>query len=122
FAKNLRCAENRRAERGAESALDPRNDLVPEHVSGVRDAGVRTIVAVRNVPFGYEGSDLISHDPKHRPDNFQSMGLSHQLHPCESSCSASAQKIEEARFDLVISMVAEKDPLTSMVSCTASEE
>jgi len=50
------------------------------------------------------------------------MGLSHQLHPSESSCSASAQKIEEARFDLVISMVAEKDPLTSMVSCTASEE
>ncbi len=93
------------AERSAEIALNFWNDPVSEHVPGVRKVSVGAIFAIRDAPFGYERGDLLAHDAKHRPENLKSMRVSQRFHSSQPSGSASAQKIEEARFDLIISMV-----------------
>ena len=81
----------------------------------VRDVRIAAVLAKGDVSLGDKRRDLSSREPEHRANDFESMRMSQRLHSSQPGRSASAEKIEKAGFDLIVSVVGEKNSLAAMV-------
>ena len=69
-----------------------------------------------------KGRDFIPREPEQGTNDLKTMRVGHSLHSRQPSRPRSAKKVEEAGFDLIISVVAEKNPPAAMCLCTGLEE
>lgn len=69
-----------------------------------------------------KGRDFIPREPEQGTNDLKTVRVGHGLHSRQPSRPRSAKKVEEAGFDLIISVVAEKNSPAAMCLCTGLEE
>jgi hypothetical protein len=120
--KDRRGTENGCPKGRADSVLDRRNHLPPEPVAGVGKTGIRYILPIGDVMYFNKRGDFISREPEHGTNNVKPVGVGQRLHSRQASCSRSAKKVEEAGFDLIISVMGKKNAPAAMSLCAGLEK
>ena len=69
-----------------------------------------------------KGRDFIPREPEQGTNDLKTVRVGHCFHSRQPSRPRSAKKVEEAGFDLIISVVAEKNTPAAMCLCTGLEE